>query len=187
MFGNILWLSLINIKRKKAYSITYGALAFFISQTFFLVNISREFLRLSDISAFNRFFYITTFSVLAVSVLLIPLFSILYASMREREFGILRIFGAKKSDVLFMASVEILIISCAGAAAGVLCVITLIYTDILYLPYFLAHIEKFKLLRLFALAGQAVSGVVCIELAFIICVTSFRMKRNISGLLRGSV
>jgi len=187
MFGNILWISLVNIKRKKSYSITYGALAFFISQTFFLVNISRELLRLSDMSAINTFFYVTIFSILIVSVLLIPMFTLLYVSMREKEFGILRIFGAKKSEVLFMASVEILIISCIGAVAGVLCVIILIYTNIIYLPYFLAHIQRFELVRFTALAGQAVSGVVCIELAFTVFVTSLRMKRNISGLLRGSV
>jgi ABC-type lipoprotein release transport system permease subunit len=187
MFGNILWISLINIKRRKAYSITYGTLAFFISQTFFLVNISREFLRLSDVPAINTFFYVTVFSVLIVCVLLIPTFTILYVSMREKEFGILRIFGAKKSEVLFMASVEMFIISGIGAVAGVLCVIILIYTNIIYLPYFLAHIWKLELVRFFALAGQAVSGVVCIELAFTVFVTSLRMKRTISGLLRGSI
>ncbi|MBA7635120.1 hypothetical protein ES703_42721 [subsurface metagenome] len=186
MFRNIVWLSIINIKRKRLNSILYFVMAFFISLTLFLVNISNSFLRFPDFKAIQTFFYIIIFSVLFICIILLAAVSILFIRMRAQELGILRMHGAQKSDILFLSSIEILFISSAGAFAGILCVTLLIISKILYLPYFLEGIKRIELIKLIGLGGQTISGVIIIELVITIIIVSFLLKNDIPDLLGGS-
>jgi hypothetical protein len=187
MFWNIVCLALINIKRKRLIFINYFVIAFFISQELFLINISTNLLRFPDFKAIQVFFYIIAFSVLFISIILLATTSTLFIRFRGQELGILRIHGVRKSDILFLSSLEIFFISLGGALAGTFCIILLILSKVLYLPYFFEGLKKLKLIKLIGLGGQTISGVVIIELIITTIIVSLLLKKDIPNLLRGSL
>ena len=187
MMGNNLWLAFTNIRRKKFGSILFFVIAFFISQSLFLIGLTRSFITLSDFSDIRTFFSTIVLSVLVLSILLLIGLTLLYMNSRRRELGILRIFGARKSEILNVACLEIFLLSITGAAIGIACMILLIKINVLYLPYFFQGIAGISMMKLVGVAGQTVFMVVLIEVVVSIILLSILLHRDITKLTRGSV
>ena len=187
MFWNIAFISLTNIYRNKFRSILFFIITLFISHSLFLVNISRSFLGLPEFTDVKEFFFIVIYSVLFISIFLLAAVSILFTKLRREELGILRIFGARKADILFLSSLEILFISISGAVTGILTILLMIYLRILYLPYFLEGMKNLKLVKLVGVAGQTVFGVVLTVLVITLILMSTLLKNDIYDLTRGSM
>jgi len=187
MLSNTLWLSLININRRKFQSLIFFILALFIANSLFLINISNYFLNISNISEIKRFVYTVIFSALIINLLILIAVSIFSINQRKTEFGILRIYGAKKIDILLLSVWEILIISFAGALSGVLILIILIFVKIIYLPLFFEGVKTLKFIKLIGMGGQTIFGVILIELIITTIALLFYLKRDITDLLRGGV
>jgi ABC-type lipoprotein release transport system permease subunit len=187
MLGNNLWLAVTNIRRKKFGSILFFVIAFFISQSLFLISLTRSFITLSDFSDIRTFFSTIVLSVLVLSILLLIALTLLYMNSRKRELGILRIFGARKSEILTVACLEIVLLSITGATAGIACMVLLIKINVLYLPYFFQGMEHIDTLKLVGMAGQTIFLVVLIEVAVSIILLAILLHRDITRLTRGSV
>jgi ABC-type antimicrobial peptide transport system permease subunit len=187
MLGNNLWLAVTNIRRKKFGSILFFVIAFFISQSLFLISLTRSFITLSDFSDIRTFFSTVVLSVLVLSILLLIALTLLYMNSRKRELGILRIFGARKSEILTVACLEIVLLSITGAAAGITCMVLLININVLYLPHFFQGMERIDTLKLVGMAGQTIFLVVLIEVAVSIILLAILLHRDITRLTRGSL
>ena len=186
MLRNNFWLALTNIKRKRFGSILFFAIAFFIAQSIFFISISRSFIVLSDFSEIREFFSTVIVSVLVLSILLLIALTLLYMNSRRRELGILRIFGARKSEIMLVTSLEVLLLSITGAAAGIACMLLLIRMNVLYLPYFFQGMERIDLLKLIGIAGRTVFMVVLIEVVVSIILLAVLLHNDITKLARGS-
>jgi ABC-type lipoprotein release transport system permease subunit len=187
MLGNNLWVAATNIRRKKFGSILFFVIAFFISQSLFLISLTRSFITLSDFSDIRTFFSTVVLSVLVLSLLLLVALTLLYVNSRKRELGILRIFGARKSEILTVSCIEIILLSITGAAAGIACMVLLIKFNILYLPHFFQGMERIDTLKLIGTAGQTIFLVALIESMVSIILLSILLHRDITRLTRGSV
>lgn len=186
MLGNNLWLAVTNIRRKKFGSILFFVIAFFISQSLFLISLTRSFITLSDFSDIRTFFSTIVLSVLVLSILLLIALTLLYMNSRRRELGILRIFGARKSEILTVACLEIVLLSITGAASGIACMMVLIKINVLYLPHFFQGMERIDTLKLIGVAGQTIFLVVLIEAVVSIILLAILLHRDITRLTRGS-
>lgn len=186
MLGNNLWLAVTNIRRKKFGSILFFVIAFFISQSLFLISLTRSFITLSDFSDIRTFFSTIVLSVLVLSILLLIALTLLYMNSRRRELGILRIFGARKSEILTVACLEIVLLSITGAASGIACMVFLIKINVLYLPHFFQGMERIDTLKLIGVAGQTIFLVALIEVAVSIILLAILLHRDITRLTRGS-
>lgn len=186
MLGNNLWLAVTNIRRKKFGSILFFVIAFFISQSLFLISLTRSFITLSDFSDIRTFFSTIVLSVLVLSILLLIALTLLYMNSRRRELGILRIFGARKSEILTVACLEIVLLSITGAASGIACMVVLIKINVLYLPHFFQGMERIDTLKLIGVAGQTIFLVVLIEAVVSIILLAILLHRDITRLTRGS-
>ncbi len=186
MLGNNLWLAVTNIRRKKFGSILFFVIAFVISQSLFLISLTRSFITLSDFSDIRTFFSTIVLSVLVLSILLLIALTLLYMNSRRRELGILRIFGARKSEILTVACLEIVLLSITGAASGIACMVVLIKINVLYLPHFFQGMERIDTLKLIGVAGQTIFLVVLIEAVVSIILLAILLHRDITRLTRGS-
>jgi predicted lysophospholipase L1 biosynthesis ABC-type transport system permease subunit len=186
MTGNNLWLALTNIKRKKFGSILFYSIAFFISQSLFFISISRHFIVISDLNEIRDFFSTIIVSVLVLSILLLVALTLLYMNSRRRELVILRIFGARKSEIMVVTCLEVLMLSLSGAGCGLACMLLLIKMNILYLPHFFQGMQRIDRVRLLGIAGQTVFLVVLIEVIVSIIMLSALLRNDISKLARGS-
>ena len=187
MLGNNFWLAATNIKRKKFSSILFFVIAFFISQSLLLINLTRSFIRLSDFSDIRTFFSTIVLSVLVLSILLLVALTLLHMNSRKRELGIMRIFGARKSEILTVACLEVALLSITGAAAGIVCTILLIKTNVLYLPYFFEGMGRIDTVKLVGIAGQTIFLVALIEVLVTMILLSILLYKDITRLTRGSV
>jgi hypothetical protein len=187
MLGNNFWLAATNIKRKKFSSVLFFVIAFFISQSLFLINLTRSFIRLSDFSDIRTFFSTIVLSVLVLSILLLVALTLLHMNSRKRELGIMRIFGARKSEILTVASLEVALLSVTGAAAGIACMILLIKTNVLYLPHFFEGMGRIDTVKLVGIAGQTIFLVALIEVIVSMILLSILLYKDITRLTRGSV
>jgi len=185
MFRNIAWLAFINIKNKKIRSLLLFLLTFFIALSLFLVNISKTMLKLPDYRDIGQFFYVIIFSMLFLSIFLLATVSILFILMRRNEIGILRMFGARKADVLLLLTFEMLYICFTGSLVAILFLLILIFTRTIYLPYFLEGMNDLRTLKLTAIGGQTLFGVTFMEMLITVVLLSTFLKNDISELLRG--
>lgn len=186
MLWNIIWLSYTGIRRKKTDSILYFIMAFFISQSLFLVRVSSVFIQLPENETMNNFFFIIIYSVLILCIILLTTVTVLFTHMHGPEYCILRLYGVRKSDILFISSLKIFTLSCGGALAGVFFIILMIKTKVLYLPYFFESMRKLELIKIVGFGGQTVSVVIIIELIVTVTVISLHLRKDIPQLLRGS-
>ncbi len=186
MIGNLIWLSLINIKRRIFGSILFFIMASFISNSLFLINISRNLLRFPDFTEMRQFFYNIIYSVLIVSIFIIAAISVFYISLRRSEYGIMRIYGARKTDILLLSVFEVFFISFTGAVAGILCILFLIYLKIIYLPYLFEGMKKLEFLQVMGIGGQTIFAVIIIETAITLILLVILLKNDINNLVRGS-
>ncbi len=186
MSGNVLWLALTNIKRKKFGSITFFVIAFFIAQSIFLLNLSKSFIRLSDLSGITEFFRLLILSTLLLGTLLLCGLSLLLINSRKQEIGILRIFGAQKIDIIVLISTEVFLLSIFGALAGHLFIILLIIFDVIYLPTFIQEIGTVELIKLIGIGGQTIFFVALIEITVSIILLSIYLRHDVKDLTRGS-
>ncbi len=186
VLSNILWLALTNIRRKRVSTLLYFILAFVISQLLFLVFLSTTFLRLPEFNDIKRLFYTVTAAIMFLSVLVLGVLSYLFLHTRRRELGILRICGIRKSDMLMAVSLEIFIISLAGAICGIFCIVCIILLRVVYLPLFFNNLTHSKLLTLAGISGQTVLAVVILEITFSLILISLLLRNDINRLVRGS-
>jgi len=186
MFGNIAWLAFTNIRNKKIRSLLLFLLTFFITLSLFLVNISNSMLKLPDYRDIRQFFDVIIFSMFFLSIFLLATVSVLFILMRRNEIGILRIFGAKKVDVLLLLIFEMLYISLIGSLVAIIFLFILIFTRILYLPYFLEGLNDLRILKLIAIGGQTLFGVILMEMIITLILLSTFLKHDIPELLRGN-
>jgi hypothetical protein len=186
MIGNNIWLALTNIRRKKFGSVLFFTIAFFISQSIFFINLSNSFIRLSDLSDIREFFSTVIYSVLILSVLLLVALALLYMNSRREELGILRIFGARKVEIILVSCLEIVFLSFTGAAAGIACTLLLIRFNVLFIPHFFRGMGRVELVRLVGTAGQTVFLVVLIEVMVSIVLLSILLNNDIKKLSRGA-
>ncbi len=186
VFGNILWLALTNIKRKRVSSLLYFILAFVISQSLFLVLLSAVFLRLPEFNDIKRLFYTVTVAVIILSMLILGVLSYLFLNTRRKELGILRICGVRKADLLMSAALEIFFISLAGAISGIICVVCIIFFRVIYLPLFFQNLTYSKLSLFAGISGQTVFAVVILEVTYSLILISLILRKDINGLVRGS-
>jgi len=187
MLGNSFWLAATNIRRKKFSSILFFVIAFFISQSLFLISLTRSFIRLSDFSDIRTFFSTVVLSVLVLSILLLIALTLLHMNSRKRELGIMRIFGARKSEILTIACLEIVLLSITGAAAGIACMVLLIKTNMLYLPHFFQGMARIDTFKLIGIAGQTIFLVALIEVLVSMLLLAILLHKDITRLTRGSV
>jgi cell division protein FtsX len=187
MLSNNFWLAVTNIRRKKFSSVLFFVIAFFISQSLFLINLTRSFIRLSDFSDIRTFFSTVVLSVLVLSILLLIALTLLHMNSRKRELGIMRIFGAKKSEILTVACIEVALLSITGAAAGIVCTVLLIKTNVLYLPHFFQGMGRIDTLNLIGIAGQTIFLVALIEVIVSMILLAVLLFKDITRLTRGSV
>jgi len=185
MFKNNLWLALTNIKRRKIASILFFTVAFFISHSIFLLNLSRRFLMFPEISGSKQFFFAIIITFLVLCILVLGVVAVLIIKVRKQELGIFRMLGARRTDVLVVSSLEILILSLCGAILGVVSIILLIITKVLYLPFFLEGMSGTRVIRFLATGGQTIFMVVLIEMVIYTILLYFFLKRDITELLRG--
>jgi ABC-type antimicrobial peptide transport system permease subunit len=186
MFGNLLWLTLVSIKRKKLFSIILFIIALFVACSLFLINISRQLLRFPDIEEMRQFFYIIIYSVLVFSVLIIAAISTVSTLLRKTEYTILRINGARKSDLMFLSVLESSILCFFGALGGVFLIIILIYLKLLNLPYFFEGVKRVGLQKLIGMGGQTIFAVVLIEACISVILVSSLLRKDIPDLERGA-
>ncbi len=186
VFGNILWLALTNIRRKRVSSLLYFILAFVISQSLFLVSLSTAFLRIPEFNNIKKLFYTVTITFIILSVLILGVLSYLFLNTRRKELGILRICGVRKSDLLMSAALEIFFISLAGAVSGIICVVCIVLFKVIYLPLFFQNLTYPRLLMLVGISGQTVFAVVILEVTYSLILISLLLRNDINGLVRGS-
>jgi ABC-type antimicrobial peptide transport system permease subunit len=186
MPGHVLWLALTNIKRKKFGSITFFVTAFLIAQSIFLLNLSKSFLRLSDLTGITEFFSLLILSTLLLGVLFLCGFSLLLLNFRRQEIGILRTFGARKIDIIVLISTEVFLLSIFGALAGHLFIILLIVFDFIYLPTFIQGMGNVELIKLIGIGGQTIFLVALIEVAVSMVLLSIYLRHDVKNLTRGS-
>ncbi len=186
MFQNILWFAITNIKRRKFASLLFFAMAFFIAHSVFLMNLSSKFLRFPDFKDTRQFFFAITITSLVLCILVLVALAVLFMNLRKQELGILRMFGARRSDVLLVTAMEIFLLSMSGAALGVLSIIIMILFKAIYLPFFLYGMEGSRMIKLIATGGQTIFLVVLIEMAVYVLLLSMVLKRDITDMLRGS-
>ena len=185
MFFKLVWLSLVNIKRRKLFSVLLIAMAFLVSCSLFLSNISQKLLKLPDITEFRQFFYVIIYSVLVTSVLILAAVTVVSTSLRRSEYSILRIFGAQRTDIFLLAVLESFFLCFFGAASGVLLIIALIVSKTLYIPYFFEGMKRFTFYRLVGIAGQAVFASVIIEVIISAVLLIILLRKDIIELERG--
>ena len=186
MIGNLLWLALINLKRRKLFSIILFIMAFLVACSLFLINISQRLLRFPDIEEMRQFFYIIIYSVLVFSILIIAAISTVSTLLRRTEYSIFRIFGARRADLLSLSVIESFILCFFGALGGVFFIILLISLKLLYLPYFFESAKRFGLEKLFGIGGQTIFAVVIIEICISVILLSFLLRKDIPDLERGA-
>jgi hypothetical protein len=184
MLRNNLWLAITNIRRKTFGSILFFAIAFFISQSIFFISISRRFIRLSDFVDIREFFSTLIISVLVLSILLLIALTLMYLSTRRQELGIIRIFGACKSEIILVACLEVFLLSLFGAAAGIGLMMLLIGVEVIYLPRFFQGMESTELIMLIGIAGRTVFMVVLIEVVISIILLAILLHHDIHSLSR---
>jgi ABC-type lipoprotein release transport system permease subunit len=186
MLANNLWLAITNIKRKKFGSVLFFMVAFLIAQSLFLIALSRHFITLSDFSEIQSFFNTILYSILGLSSLLLIVLTLLYMNSRRQELGILRIFGAQKSEIILVTCLEIILLSMTGSLAGLGCVLLLIRTGLLYLPFFFLGMEQIDRIQLIGIGGRTVFIVALIEVLVSTVTLSLLLRKDITRLTRGS-
>jgi ABC-type antimicrobial peptide transport system permease subunit len=186
MIGNLLWLALVDINRKKLFSTILFIMALFVACSLFLINISRHLLRLPDVEEIRQFFYIIIYTVLVFSILIIGAISAVSTLLRRTEYTILRIFGARRADLLFLSVLESFIICFFGALGGVFLIIILISLKLLYLPYFFEGIRRIGVQKLLGLGGQTIFAVVLIAVCISFILVSSLLRKDIPDLERGT-
>jgi ABC-type antimicrobial peptide transport system permease subunit len=186
MIGNLLWLAFIGIKRRKFFSTILFIMAFLVACSLFLINISQRLLRFPDIEEMRQFFYVIIYSVLVFSILIIAAISTVSTLLRRTEYSILRIYGARRADLLFLSVLESFILCFFGALGGVLLIIILISLKLLYLPYFFEGVRRVGLQKLFGIGGQTIFAVVLIEACISIILLLLLLRKDIPDLERGA-
>lgn len=186
MLGNLIWLSLINIKRRKLFSVLLFTMAFLVGCSLFLSNISVKLLQLPDIKELRQFFIVIIYSVFVTSVLILSAVCIVSTNLRRMEYSILRISGAKKEDIFLLAVLESFFLCFSGSLFGVLFLILLIVSKALYIPYFFKGLERFSLYRLIGIGGQAVFAAVVVEVIISAVVLIILLRKDIIDLERGT-
>ncbi|MGQ9616961.1 MAG: FtsX-like permease family protein [Spirochaetota bacterium] len=186
MLKNNLWLALTNIKRKKIASILFFTVAFFISHSIFLLNISSKFIMFPEISGSRQFFLAIIITFLALCILVLGAVAVLLIKVRKHELGIFRMLGARRADVLVVSSLEILILSLSGSILGVVSIILLILLKVIYLPFFLQGMYGVRIMRFIATGGQTIFMVTLIEMAIYTILLYIFLKKDITDMLRGT-
>jgi ABC-type antimicrobial peptide transport system permease subunit len=185
MFLNMIWLSLVNIKRRKLFSALLFTMAFLVACSLFLANLTHKLLSLPDITEFRQFFYTVLYSFLIASALILAAISAVSTNLRRGEYAILRIFGVQRSDIFLLAVFESFFLCVFGAVSGVLLVVLLILTKALYIPYFFEGIRRISLYRLIGIGGQAVLLSVLIEVVVSSILLFLILRKDILELERG--
>ena len=185
MFLNMIWLSLVNIKRRKLFSALLFTMAFLVACSLFLANLTHKLLSLPDTTVFHQFFYTVLYSVLVASALMLSAVSAVSTNLRRGEYAILRIFGAQRSDIFLLAVFESFFLCLFGAVSGVMLVVLLILTKALYIPYFFEGIRRISLYRLIGIGGQAVLLSVLIEVVVSAILLFLILRKDILELERG--
>ena len=126
MFENVVWLALTNIRRKKTGSVLFFAMAFFIAHSVFLIKLSNAYLSLPSFDDIRTFFQTVTISALVLCILLLCGLAFIFIKTRSREMGIMRMYGARVSDLLLLMTLEIFFISFAGGFFGIATIILFI-------------------------------------------------------------
>ncbi|UCB45988.1 MAG: hypothetical protein JSV25_00760 [Spirochaetota bacterium] len=186
MIGNLLWLALVSIKRRKFFSTILFIMAFLVACSLFLINISQRLLRFPDIEEMRQFFYIIIYSVLVLSILIIAAISTVLALLRRTEYTILRIFGARRADLLSISVLESFILCFFGALGGVIFIFILISLKLIYLPYFFEGAKRFGLEKLIGIGGQTIFAVVILAVCISVVLLSFLLRKDIPDLERGA-
>jgi hypothetical protein len=125
-------------------------------------------------------------STLLLSTLFLCGLSLLLINSRRQEIGILRIFGARKIDIIVLIATEVLLLSIFGALAGHLFIILLIIFDVIYIPTFIQGMGKVELIKLIGIGGQTIFLVALIEIAVSIILLSIYLRHDVKDLARGS-
>jgi ABC-type antimicrobial peptide transport system permease subunit len=186
MLGNLIWLSLINIKRRKLFSVLLFIMALLVACSLFLGNISSKLLTLPDITEFRQFFYVIIYSVLVTSILILSAVSIVSTGLRRTEYSILRIFGAQRVDIFLLAFLESFFLCFFGSLFGVLIIIILITSKAIYIPYFFVETPAVSLYQLIGIGGQAAFAAVMVEIIISAVLLFILLKKDIIDIERGS-
>ena len=159
MFKKIIWLSLVNIKRRAAISSLFFILSFVVSAQLFLIMITSSFLTLPQITGIKGFFYTTGFTSIILILIIIPTVALLYCKSRYQDYMVYKIFGIKKKDIIILFLLEIFILSLLGAIIGGIIILLFISTNIIYLPDFLHNIKNMWSLKLISIMTKSIFGV----------------------------
>jgi hypothetical protein len=183
MTGNILWCALTNIRRKPVVSVLLFALAMLTAGTLVLVLLAARHLAVPDIAAFGRFFSAFVIVVSAADAVVLFSIGLYFAHSKRRETAIYRIHGARKTDILFLNAVELLILTLSGSFAGVLFVMLAMAIGAFDLPFIFAG---YKGVTLLGTGGQIVFGVPLIEIAIASALTGRLLRLDDGDLTRCS-
>jgi hypothetical protein len=181
--GNILWCALTAVRRTPVASAVLFALAMLAAVTLLLVLLAARHLAVPDIAAFGRFFSAFTIVVSAADGAVLFSIGLYFAHSKMRETAVYRIHGAKKTDILFLNAVELLIPAFAGSLTGALLVMLALAIGAFDLPHiFAGH----KGVTLVGTAGQVVFGVPLAEIAFASAVTGRLLRRDDGDIARSA-
>jgi hypothetical protein len=181
--GNILWCALTDIRRKPAVTAVLFALASLAAVTLLFVLLAERHLAVPDVAAFERFFSAFTIVVSAADGAVLISIGLCFARSKTRETAVFRIHGAKKTDILFLNAVELLIPAFAGSLTGALLVMLALAIGAFDLPHvFAGH----KGVALVGTAGQVVFGVPLVEIAFASAVTGRLLRLDDGDIARGA-
>jgi predicted lysophospholipase L1 biosynthesis ABC-type transport system permease subunit len=149
------------------------------------MNVSWNLLELPEFTDVKQFFYIISASALLLGLFLLFIVSVFFTNQRREEMGIMRIYGARKSDIMLQSSLEILFLSASGALSAIIAIILLILSRILYLPYFIEGLRSLKLIKLIGISGQTLFAVIIIEIVITASIVTNLLKKDITELSRG--
>ena len=159
MFKKMIWLSLVNIKRRASLSILFIILSLVVSAQLFLILITSSFLMLPESSGIRGFFYTTGFTSIVLIILAIPSISFLYCKSRYQDYMVYKMFGINKIDIILTFLLEISILTILGSIIGSLIILFFISTNIIFLPDFIKNIKSLWSLKLISIAIKSVFGV----------------------------
>ncbi len=159
MLKKLIWFSTTTIKRNKTTALIFITLAFSVSAQLFLAIITFNLLNFPEVSGIKTFFLTSSITSIILLIALLPISVYFYYNSRRQYYNVFKIYGVQNTDIILTFTIEIFILTITGALIGVLLVIILIKTNIIFLPDFFSNIRKIYRFKLIKTAFQEIFGI----------------------------
>ncbi len=166
MVRKLIWMALTSLKRNVAVSWAFIVLAFALSAQIFLAEITINLLTFPEVSGIKAFFYSGIITTILLMIVMLPIISEFYYRSKSKVFYVFRIFGVSDIDIVMLYIFEIFIFTLMGSIAGVMLILILIKTNILFLPDFFRHLAVANRLNLLKISGLVILRINSAVIAF---------------------